>query len=104
MDTCHIFAFLGDWGTPFEVRTNPYNQRIFNKQDPGVIAYAEVCVGEEVPEYIEFTLEFEYRATDRKPTHMAFIATASKYADFYTGAVGSKLYVDDIWIEYDYDE
>ena len=46
-------------------------------------------------EYKEFTIELEYRDTERKPTYVLIVATASKYADYFTGGNGSTLYIDE---------
>ena len=48
-------------------------------------------------------LKLEYRATNRKPTYIVLVCSASKYGDFFTGASGSVLYVDEFSLEYDYD-
>ena len=66
-DTCQIYIALGDWSDPVEIRTKPSDRKVFDKNDPHVIAYAEISSGESVPEYTPFTLELEYRDTSRIP-------------------------------------
>ena len=75
---------------------------MFDKNDPHVIAYAEISSGESVPEYTPFTLELEYRDTSRIPSYIIVVASASKYGDYFTGGDGSVLFIDDFSLEYDY--
>ena len=58
--------------------------------------------GKSVTEYTPFTLELEYRDTDRIPTYIVIVASASKYGDYFTGGDGSVLFLDDFTLEYDY--
>ena len=101
-DTCFIYAALGDWNEPVEIRTRASNRKLFDKKDPHVIAYAELNCGEDVNEYKPFELTLEYRATDRKPKYLLVVCSASKYGDFFTGGEGTILWVDDFTFDYDY--
>ncbi len=101
-DTCQIFIAIGDWDKPVEIRTKPSDRKLFSKNDPHIIAYAELQSGESIPEYTQFSLELEYRDTQRIPTYIMLVASASKYGDFFTGGDGSLMYVDDFVLEYDY--
>ena len=101
-DTCQIYIALGDWSEPVEIRTNPSDRKVFDKNDPHVIAYAEISSGESVLEYTPFTLELEYRDTSRIPSYIIVVASASKYGDYFTGGDGSVLFIDDFSLEYDY--
>ena len=85
---------LTDWAIPF--RVNNAEGTLFDPKDPSVIAYGtlEDNVGTG-GEYKEFTIELEYRDTERRPTHVLVVATASKYADYFTGGNGSVLYIDE---------
>ena len=94
-DTCSIFIAVGDWDSPIEIRTNPNNRKLFDKNDKHVIAYGEFVSGAPVAVYKELNIELEYRATNRKPTYIILVCSASKYGDFFTGASGSVLYVDE---------
>lgn len=44
--------------------------------------------------YDAFELELQYFKTDVKPTYIIVAATSSKYGDYYTGGIGSELYID----------
>lgn len=101
-DTCSIYIAIGDWDSPLEIRTKPSNRKLFDKNDKNVIAYAEFVSGTPAAVYKEVSLELEYRATNRKPTYIIMVCSASKYGDFFTGASGSVLYVDELTLEYDY--
>ena len=101
-DTCQIFIALGDWSEPVEIRTKPSDRKLFDKNDPHIIAYADMYSGKSVTEYTPFTLELEYRDTDRIPTYIVIVASASKYGDYFTGGDGSVLFLDDFTLEYDY--
>lgn len=94
MDVCQIYVALTDWTAPF--RVNNAVGTLFSPDDPSVIAYGtlEDNVGTG-GEYKEFTIELEYRDLDRKPTYVLIVATASKYADYFTGGNGSTLYIDE---------
>ena len=51
-------------------------------------------------EYIEFTLPLEYR-NYRTPKYIIIVACSSFYANYYTGGVGSTLYIDEFSLEYE---
>ena len=101
-DTCAIYVALGDWPEPVEIRTNPSNLAVFNKNDSHVIAYAEFYSGETTTEYKSFELTLDYRDTGRIPTYLILVCSASKFGDYFVGGPGSILYVDDFSFEYDY--
>lgn len=103
-DTCIVWCALSDKGEPYEIRTNPRNLQLFSPDDPSVIAYGNFQLGETVNNYREFEIKLDYRATDRVPTHIVIVASASKYGDYFTGGNGSVLYIDDFELLYDYDD
>ncbi|HIZ87896.1 MAG TPA: DUF4493 domain-containing protein [Candidatus Coprenecus pullistercoris] len=95
MDVGKIYVALTDWSSPFNVNTNT-GTFFVPDEDPAVIAYGEL----EIPdnsngEYKEFTINLEYRDLERIPTHVLVVVTASKYADYFTGGVGSTMYIDE---------
>ncbi len=101
-DTCSVYIALGDWDKPVEIRTRPSNQKLFDKNDPHIIAYAEFYSGESTSGYQKLELTLDYRATDRKPTYIIVVASASKYGDFFTGGAGATMLIDDFELEFDY--
>ncbi len=101
-DSCHIYVALTDWTAPFEIRTNPNNRQLFDKNSPSVIAYGELIFGGTMEDYQEFIIKLDYRSTSRVPSYLQITCAASKYGDFFTGGVGAVLYVDDLSFSYDY--
>ena len=43
----------------------------------------------------------EYRDRTRTPKYIVIVAAASKYGDYFTGGVGSTLYLDEFSFVYD---
>lgn len=101
-DTCQIYIALTDWDAPFEIRTNPKNQQLFNANDPHVIAYGSVCYGESIPDWTPIAIDLNYRSTSRKPKYILVVCSTSKYGDYFVGGSGSELIIDDLALEYDY--
>lgn len=94
-DIGKIFVALADWDAPFVVNNAVDPMILFDPDDPSIIAYGELedNVGTG-GEYREFTIDIEYRDS-RKPTYVVVVAVASKYADYFTGAIGSVMYIDE---------
>ncbi len=101
-DSCHIYVALTDWTAPFEIRTNPKNRNLFNKEADYVIGYGELVFGGTMEEYQPFEIEINYRSTSRVPSYLQITAAASKYGDYFTGGSGAVLYVDQFSFDYDY--
>lgn len=101
-DTCSVYIALVDSPQPIEIRTNPKNRQLFDKNASYVVAYGQFQSGETIPDYIPFEITLDYNSTDRVPTYILIVASASKYGDFFTGGVGSVLYIDDLELLYDY--
>ncbi|MBR3951598.1 MAG: PCMD domain-containing protein [Bacteroidaceae bacterium] len=101
-DCMSIYMALGDWDEPVEIRTNPNNRKVFDVNDPHIIAYKSFETTEITSEYTPFELELEYRSTSRIPTYLIIIASGSKLGDYFTGSTQSTLYVDEFSLEWDY--
>lgn len=101
-DTCHIWVALTDLDTPCEIRTNPRNRQLFDKNAPYVIAYGEFCRGTNSNGWESFEIKLDYKATDRVPKYILVTCAASKYGDYFTGGTGATLLVDDFRLDYDY--
>lgn len=100
-DSCHIYIALADWNQPLEIRTRPSERQLFDKNDSHVIAYAEYISGNSDSQYQQKDLVLNYRYTNRTPKYILIVASASKYGDYFTGGVGSKLLVDNFELIYD---
>lgn len=100
-DSCHIYIALTDWNEPFEIRTNPTNRQLFDKNDSKVIAYGEFIQGSTTSSYQQKDIVLNYKYKDRTPKYIVVVATASKYGDYFTGGVGSKLWLDNLELIYE---
>lgn len=101
MDQCQILVLLTDWDAPFPVNTVD-KHFVDQENDPGIIAYAKF----ESPEstggkYREFTLPLDWRRPEAVPKYAVVIACASYKGDYFTGGVGSIMYVDEFEFLYD---
>lgn len=100
-DSCHIYIALTDWDEPREIRTRPSERQLFDKNDSKIIAYAELIQGSTTSSYQQKDLVLNYRYTNRTPKYIVVVATASKYGDYFTGGVGSKLWLDNFELIYE---
>lgn len=101
-DTCHIYIALTDWTAPYEIRTNPNNRQLFNKDADYVIAYGELVYSGTMEEYAPFEIKLNYRDYFTIPSYIQITCAASKYGDYFTGGNGAVLYVDEFSLDYDY--
>lgn len=99
-DKCQILVLLTDWDEPFTVNTS---EGIFVDQDndPHIIAYKRFESDEQTAGYVPFEFELEYRRPDATPKYAVVIACSSYKGDFFTGAVGSVMYVDEFEFVYE---
>lgn len=63
---------------------------------------AEQCVDTK-GEWEDFNIPLQYKEDQlgEKPTHLIVVCSSSKYGDYFTGAIGSTLYLDDFELVYD---
>ena len=100
-DICHIYIALSDKSEPYEIRNNPSNRQLFNKDDANIIAYGEFSSNQSTSSYKQIEIPLEYRYTDRTPKYIIIVASSSKYGDYYIGGVGSKLWLDEMELVYE---
>ena len=91
---------------PVEIRTNPSKLKVFDQEDPVVLAYGEqTWTGDFGPEgelaAIEIPLTYYDRAYTTPATHLIIVVSASKYGDFFAGSDGSLMYLDDFELVYE---
>ena len=108
MDVCQIQVFLTDWDKPKRINnTLPDGLVDFSYDNKDIIAYGkfepEVSLENSMTEYDDFVIDLEYRDLTRKPKYIVITACASRYGDYFTGGVGSTLYVDEFELVYDGD-
>lgn len=79
--------------------------QLFDKNASNVFAYGEMILNQstEGDGLIPFEIELDYKSTDRIPTRIVIVASASYYGDFFQGSTSSKMWLDDITLEYDYE-
>lgn len=100
-DRCQITVILTDWDKPFRINTTT-GQFVDVDKDPGIIAYARLESDEDTGgKYREFNLELEYRDKTRKPKYAIIACAASYLGDYFTGGVGSTMYVDEFEFIYE---
>ena len=97
-DKCQIQIFLTDWDAPFTINTTA-GQFVDLANDPHIIAFGRLETDETVTEYREFTIPLEYRSY-RKPKYVVVSCCASYLGDYFTGGVGSTLWVDEFELIY----
>lgn len=91
---------FGTSKTPIAIDTRNQSS-FFDPSGPDVIAYGQLPLTSTVAEWQEFTIPLKYVATDRKPTHIVVVCTASRWGDYFTGSSSSVLCVDDFELLYD---
>jgi hypothetical protein len=97
-DTGQLQVFLADWDDQFKVFSA---QKIFlDKNDPSVIGFCDFEIASTKGQWQEFTMPIEYNDF-RTPKWAVVISASSYYANFYTGGVGSTLWLDELEFTYD---
>ncbi len=91
---------------PVEIRTKSSNQKLWNTNDPCVLAYGDKIFTENYgPDggLQELTIPLTYKdaAKTTKPLYLVIVCTASYYGDFFCGGEGSCMYVDDFELIYE---
>ena len=112
-DHGQIYVALTD--EPIEIRTNPNNRKLMDLNDPHVLAYGEITWTDnfgadgtleriEIPiTYIERKKANDdvKRENTNNPLYLVMVASASKYGDYFSGAAGSVLILDDFKLVYE---
>lgn len=100
-DQALIYAYLADWDKPHRVKSGDESTYVDLDNDPSIIGIAQLVVTEGTNgQYKAFVQNFEYR-NDKTPTYLVVTCTSSRYADYFTGGVGSKLWVDEFEFIYE---
>lgn len=82
-DSCAIYAILSKWNGSHRI----------------VVADAIFYSSTNVSVYTEFNIPFTYYLSDT-PDSISMVFASSKNGEFYRGGIGSKLYIDDVSLEY----
>ena len=116
-DTGSIYIALGTWtkeeygyGTDHELfgtDESPVSidtrdaSTFFDPNGKDVIGYGGRYFHESVDEWTQITIPIEYSATDKRPTHIVVVCSASRLGDYFTGSRNSRMWIDDIELLYD---
>lgn len=100
MDVGQIMIFITDWDEPFEVNTLE-GRFVDLENDPGIIAFGLFEPEGQTTSYRKFRIDLEYRDMVRKPKYIVITACASRYGNYFTGGVGSTLFVDEFELVYE---
>lgn len=73
---------------------NSDEQFIDYDNDPAIIGYGNFEFSKWMDAYEEFDIPITYR-NDRTPTVVAIVSASSRYGDYFTGASGTVLYLDE---------
>lgn len=86
---------------PCVIKTKSSELQLFDKNGANVIAYGEhvFTSATEGDDMILINIPLEYKK-NIKPSNVIFVASASRYGDYFEGGSGSTLYIDDIELVY----
>ena len=81
-----------------------------SSDNPSIIAYGGIISQDNTTDnegntkgYVQFTIPLEYRSL-KQPTYIVISGAASRYGDYFTGGLGSTLYLDELELIYDPEE
>lgn len=103
-DQGQVFVALVD--QPVDIRTKASERKLFDPDDSHVLAYGQITWKEAYGpdgslKLTEIPLVYNSRAKSRRPTHIVIVASASKFGDYFAGAPGSVMYLDDFELVYE---
>lgn len=103
-DQAQIYVALST--APVEVRTKSSNRKLFNPDDPEIVAYGQVTWTSDFGpdgqlQQVDIPLEYYSKAKTTKPLYLIIVCSASKFGDFFQGGEGSVMYVDDFELVYE---
>ena len=109
-DYCQIQIFLTNWANAFEISTGDKRFVDTSTKNKDIIAFGAIVSQDNTTDnegnrngYVQFTIPLEYRNLNN-PTYIVISGAASRYGDYFTGAVGSTLYLDEMELIYDPDQ
>lgn len=102
-DTCVVWATLIDSPKSVEIRTKPSDRKLLDDHADYVVAYGRYQSSGIMDDYITVDIQLDYRATDRAPTNILIVCSASKYGDCFTDCAGLMLLIKKPELLYDYE-
>ena len=97
-DNGHVFVLLTDWSGPFAV--TPPNTLIDFDGDSHIIGYGKIVFDSNMTAYKKFRIDIDYRS-NRTPKYVVICGASSALGDYFTGADGSVLYLDEFKFVYE---
>ena len=92
-----VLVVLSDWEEQFLV--SPPDKLLDYEHDPGVVGYGKVFFDKDMTQYEKFHIDITYRS-EKTPTMITIVTSSSAYGDYFTGASGSVLYLDEFKLYY----
>lgn len=109
-DFCQIQIFLTTWREQFEVSTGDNRFVDTSVNNPEIVAYGGIVSQDNTTDnpgnvngYVQFCIPLEYRNLS-EPTYIVISGAASRYGDYFTGGLGSTMYLDELELVYDPEE
>lgn len=95
-DIANIYVVLADWSDGYFAVNTASNPKVLidPENDANIIGYGSIEINQNTNGYVKFEIPIEYR-NKRTPTTCVIVCSSSKYGDYFTGGVGSTLYVDE---------
>ena len=97
-DNARIEVQLTDWKAPNNITTN-YQKFPDGATDPHIIGRGVLDIAKGSDGYVYFEIQIDYRS-DATPSYVNITATPSLHGDYFTGADGSVLYIDELEFHY----
>ena len=109
-DFCQIQIFLTTWSKPFEISTGDNRFVDTSIKNKDIVAFGAIVSQDNTTDnednqngYVRFTIPLEYRSL-AQPSYIVISGAASRYGDYFTGGLGSTLYLDELELVYDPDQ
>lgn len=109
-DFCQIQIFLTTWKEQFEISTGDNRFVDTSENNPEIVAWGGIVSQDNTTDnegnvngYVKFTIPLEYRNLNQ-PTYIVISGAASRYGDYFTGGLGSTMYLDELELIYDPEE
>lgn len=106
-DFCQIQVFLTTWSEQFEISTGDNRFVDTSENNPEIVAWGGIVSQDNTTDnegnvngYVKFTIPLEYRNLEQ-PTYIVISGAASRYGDYFTGGLGSTMYLDELELVYD---
>lgn len=87
---------------PVVVKTKSSNQQLFDPNSSHVIGYVEIALDSATAGdgLVNLKGDIHYYRTDVRPSYVVFVASASRFGDYFEGGEGSTMYLDDVELIY----